>query len=267
MKKTESSLLCKCIISLFLLITLAMTMGIEGKAEKHEEIQVHIEYKGLMINPQGKWETVPLTGAFDIAFNNEKVESKETKDQSLAINLGDKEEGLLKFSPKEMGYKNYVFDDSTAEYEWKGEKEIFVNLWAYGKQGLFSMESYVDGLYLAKESSYVVIDETEKNILEFTTENGKYLSEKFLPAGSYRLHQVTAPENTKRIDDVEIEIVPYKNENDIYHIVVNNTLPARDIEEAKDDEKEKDISLFRRWIAPKSYFLPRKWRTGIFVGN
>ena len=134
MKKTELGLYSKKVFqtmafSMTVLLLISFFFLPAFAAEK--EVLIKINYNGLRLNDQQKWEIVPLQGTFKVFLNQEQVadELKANGEPGLVSLEDGLNQGTFTFEEINGSNSHYAFDSANASYGWVGENEFVVNVW------------------------------------------------------------------------------------------------------------------------------------------
>jgi protocatechuate 3,4-dioxygenase beta subunit len=189
-------------------------------ASPSEEITLSVSFRGLKLNALMQWQTVPLSGTFEVLSGDTKlgeISANRTQEQrdagvpeSLQLSTRDVKLGLSLRPLKESLPDAYVCQD-VIPVAWNGESNLLADVLAYAREGLFSLTDtlYDNGQPLGG-ASFAVIDASGQTSLTFTLDgDGRYSSEAPLREGAYILRQTLSPEGTLPAEDMAFDIVPY----------------------------------------------------------
>lgn len=223
-------------IALLLLLTISMVgaAAFFAGAYASSEAALTVNFRGLRLSGQGQWQTVPLSGAFDVydadgdtflgriaSHMGEGVLAQDEK-ETLMLSKGQERELLLRPIENRMT-GGYQWEAETRVH-WDGQSDFSIPLWAYAREGLFSLRYLVEGNDNKGSAAFEVLNKNRESILRFETdESGLYQTYATLPEGAYFLRQLRAAQGAiPMLSELPFEILPYKGEEDILPLVVDN---------------------------------------------
>ncbi len=215
-----------------------------------EEVALFVSFKGLKLNAMMQWQTVPLNGTFEVLAGDTvlgEITANRTQEQrdmgipeSLNVNRQDAARGLSLRPVTDSLPAAYVCQDVIA-VAWNEESSIRADVFAYAREGLFSLTNTQDGQPLGS-ASYSVINESGQTVLSFETDQeGRYSPRTLLPEGRYTLHQALAPEGMLPAEDISFDIAPYIGvENSAASLTVEN-FPVPSFSRLKDEPEMETV--------------------------
>ncbi len=216
------------------LILAAFLMLVSASASSGEEISLSVSFRGLKLNTLLQWQTVPLSGTFEVMAGDTKlgeITANRTQEQqkagfleSLPVNRQDAQLGLSLRPVMESMPGAYVCQD-VIPVAWNGEDSLRADVLAYAREGLFLLDNtHSESGHPLGGASFAVLNADGQAVLSFSIgQDGTYRSLAPLPEGVYTLRQTLSPEGTVPAGDVSFEIVPYLGtEDSVTGITVQN---------------------------------------------
>ena len=207
------------------LVLAALLAVLTAGASPSEEIELSVSFRGLRLNALMQWQTVPLSGTFEVLSGDTKLgeiaanRTQEQRDagvpESLKLSAHDGKLGLSLRPLVESIPDTYVCQD-VIPVAWNGESSLRADVLAYSREGLFSLTNTLssNGQPLGG-ASFVVLDSNGQVSLTFTLDGeGRYSATAPLAQGAYILRQTLSPEGTLPAEDVAFDIVPYLGTDD-----------------------------------------------------
>ncbi len=223
------------------LILAAFLSFLTAGASPGGEVALSVSFRGLKLNAQLQWQTVPLGGTFEVLSGETvlgEVTANRTQEQrdagvpeSLTVKTQDAGLGLFLRPVKESMPSSYVCQD-IIPVAWNGEGSLRADVLAYAREGLFRLSNTLarDG-QPAQSAEFSVLDESGQTVYSFATDNeGIYNAQMPLPEGVYTLRQTLSPEGTVPAEDMALAIVPYLGtEDSVTGLTVQNApVPLHD---------------------------------------
>ncbi len=218
------------------LVLAAFLAILTAGASPSEELTLSVSFRGLKLNALMQWQTVPLSGTFEVLSGDVKLgeiaanRTQEQRDagvpESLQISAQDGKHGLSLRPLVESIPDTYVCQD-IIPIAWNGESSLRADVLAYAREGLFSLNNTLsDNGQPLGGASFTVIGSNGQISLTFNTDGeGRYSATAPLPEGAYILRQTLSPEGTLPAEDVAFNIVPYLGtEDSMLSLSVKNAL-------------------------------------------